>query len=259
MFRQVERRQSTEGFARGQLGSTVNFWEEEQGPAAFSLLLDGLRSYPDHRSELRHILEKSIDDLDEVDQNEVWALGQHYGMSTPLIDLSLSPYIALFFACADAANHPEESDANSLAIWGLAPLTFQAAIAEADELAVRFQHFMPRLGSNARIIAQQGRFTRTTPDCDLVAMADRLCETELSPKLQKITMPCREAEKTLMHLYRMNIYYGTLFPDLHGLCQFANHAAINPDYTGRAWSSVPWGFNIPGGHQFERNRRDENR
>ncbi len=42
---------------------------------------------------------------------KVWSLGQHWGLLTPLIDLTLYPYHALFFAFAEAQDATEDKRA----------------------------------------------------------------------------------------------------------------------------------------------------
>ncbi|MGD1019775.1 MAG: FRG domain-containing protein [Verrucomicrobiia bacterium] len=48
-------------------------------------------------------------------QTKLWALGQHYGLATPLTDWTVYPYVALFFAFAE----PEDGAAGFRAIFAI--------------------------------------------------------------------------------------------------------------------------------------------
>jgi hypothetical protein len=216
-------------------------------PTAFSHLFDGLIHFPEHRSTLGTVLVKPLDELSEREQNEVWALGQHYGLKTPLLDWTSSPYVALFFACTDIAERIDGGlDAPRLAVWGMCPALLSQVLGSAKNPS-HFIGFYPRYAKNDRIVVQQGSFTRLAPEGDLVArVLTAELEDELEPELIKITLPVTAATRCLEHLFRMNVGYHSLFPDIEGISKFGNYAAINADYTGRAWGGVAWGFNVPG-------------
>ena len=51
-----------------------------------------------HLHNFKEGMNKSYPNVLPQDDVDIWALGQHYGLKTPLLDWTLSPYIAAYFA-----------------------------------------------------------------------------------------------------------------------------------------------------------------
>jgi FRG domain len=162
-------------------------------------------------------------DLSEKDENEVWAYGQHFGLATPLMDWTQSPFVAQFFAFVD--EHPEaEQDNPYRAVFRLNKGRLEADLPEL--------FFEPALGENVRLVNQAGLFT-VTPDGEnnlvtkiLNHLADNKVDmgddNEIAKYICKIHIPVSERPDCLAMLRRMNIHHANLFPDPGGASLYCN-------------------------------------
>lgn len=164
-----------------------------------------------------------------------WALGQHYGLATPLLDWSLYPYVAAFFAFEEA---PPPSKGQR-AIWALHALSIQDLTKPKLEGNVHWdtvrslkliRFFRPWTGENERLLRQNGLFSITPPDLTITDYVANEFRLQVQPVLIKIEMPDSERTAALCELNRMGVNHIALFPDLLGPGRYSNLAASVPGY-----------------------------
>ena len=184
----------------------------------------------------------------KLDKIDIWQFGQHFGLPTPLIDWTDSPYVALFFALNESSVSTTEikekklpNNTNDRCIW-LIDTYLLNFINEAviDEIRPKnkgsiktesaLNDFYPTLDvkrelsrGNKRIRYQQGFFVQPGNLASIEVWVDRIGKAMHTPRmgspfLQKLVFPCTEGEriKMLDKLDLMNINNRTLFPDVEG-------------------------------------------
>lgn len=162
---------------------------------------------------------KGIATLDDID---VWAIGQHFGLMSPLLDWSRSPYVSMFFAFEQLDPKNESPKNYSRAIFALNKT-------KLDKLGVDI--FIDSLSSeHDRLISQSGLFTISPfGDSDtletqiLAELADREIDIDdpqvLSKYIFKIHVPMETEEDRVdcfRSLRKMNLHHASLYPDLIG-------------------------------------------
>ncbi|WP_081955328.1 FRG domain-containing protein [Pseudomonas lutea] len=168
------------------------------------------------------------------DDNDWWALGQHHGLATPLLDWTESPFVALFFAASAAS----ELSSGGYSVYAI----HQTSIKKINERVNNevgsplvngrrqtVKVVRPLSDENKRLVSQRGLFTRGPNNVNLEDWVRK--NTDKTSKelcIIKVTIPNLDSKECLRYLNRMNISHSTLFPDLPGASDFCNmHLSID--------------------------------
>ena len=178
----------------------------------------------EHFKNFKLAMNKSYPNLLPQYDVDIWALGQHYGLKTPLLDWTLSPYIAAYFAFT------EEIDQNDFyryvyalnrSLERLMSKRKKASQILSSDRSVLFINQLPY--PNPRFTAQQGIFTKAFQGNDIrnyVQGFSRRSPSEVV--IVKFRIPTTDREECLRDLHLRRIDHTSLLLDLRDAVDCCN-------------------------------------
>jgi hypothetical protein len=169
------------------------------------------------------------------DELRCLALMQHHGASTRLLDFTKSPFVASFFALESATRDVAVFALNTPALWHSAP-AFDTSLTRSridPRVPGNFDRYfavnrLPLMWfgepseMDSRLVAQSGLFVVPgVLDQPLDVILDGYGGSE--HLLTKFILPLEVRHDAMRALYRMNVTYATLFPDLDGLARSVSY------------------------------------
>lgn len=171
----------------------------------------------EHLNNFKYSIRGRANFINEIisNDNELWSVGQHNFLTTPLLDFTFSPYVAAYFAF-----YEKSDESKNRVIYAISQRHAIEEINDSVEL------YKPLSGHNPRLINQSGLFVKFKSKESLETISNNYFETKEKRKtrikIYKIKVPNSERIVCLKSLNKMNINHNSLFPDLFGASVFCN-------------------------------------
>lgn len=168
----------------------------------------------------------------ELKDDDLWAIGQHNGLATPLLDWTKSPFVAAYFAFVKKIDGVKRNDGKRV-VYGLNRdivrwhiVTTYISPNKKFSKKEQFVEF-PKIEAheNVRFLAQSGVFTKALKGEDVKEKVQRFYhETNHRDRIILVEIFIRDSdrEECLRDLNAMNINHASLFPDIYGSAIFCN-------------------------------------
>lgn len=174
-----------------------------------------------------------------ITEDEIWAIGQHYGLPTPLLDWTECPYIAAYFAFCEKSRKKLTKNRVIFALNRAAKLLVKKTKDPKSKKVLSSKRFVefPDLENkenkldemqNERLKKQKGKFAKALNGDDIKINVERFWLKEKYKGkifLAKILIPdtAEIRDECIKFLESKKITHGTLFPDFAGAVEICKN------------------------------------